>query len=87
VTNQELKLQEREEKDDLRFEHELEALASRESDLSSHEATLAVERKDLKETRAGVLACELAADIRDVRLNSREEELVDREKQLAKRHL
>jgi hypothetical protein len=33
------------------------------------------------------LACELAADIRDVRLNSREEELVDREKQLAKRHL
>jgi hypothetical protein len=30
-----------------------------------------------------VLACELTADIRDVRLNSREVELADREKWLA----
>jgi hypothetical protein len=57
------------------------------ADLSSHEATLAVEQKDLEETHAGVLARELTTDIRDVRLNSREEELADREKQLVKRYL
>jgi hypothetical protein len=54
VADRELKLQEREEQDDLRLERELEALTSRESDLSSRKATLAAERKDLEETRAGV---------------------------------
>jgi hypothetical protein len=57
------------------------------ADLSSREATLAVEQKDLEETHAGVLAHELTTDIRDVRLNSREEELADREKRLVKRYL
>jgi hypothetical protein len=57
------------------------------ADLSSREATLAVEQKDLEETHAGVLARELTTDIRDVRLNSREEELADREKRLVKRYL
>jgi hypothetical protein len=57
------------------------------ADLSSREATLVVERKDLEETHAGVLARELATDIRDVRLNSREEELADRERRLVKRYL
>jgi hypothetical protein len=52
----------------------------RESDLNNHEATLATERKDLEETRVVVLAHELAVDVRDVGLNSREEELADREK-------
>jgi hypothetical protein len=85
VEDQELKLQEREEQDDLRLKRKLEAIVSHESDLSIHEATLAVERKDLEEIRAGVLARELVADIRDVRLNSREEELADREKQLVER--
>jgi hypothetical protein len=66
---------------------ELEVLATHESGLSSHEATLAVEQKDLEETRIRILARVLAADIRDVRLNSREEELVDREKRLAERLL
>jgi uncharacterized protein (DUF3084 family) len=66
---------------------ELEVLATHESGLSSHEATLAVEQKDLEETRIRILARVLAADIRDVRLNSREEELADREKRLAKRLL
>jgi hypothetical protein len=51
-----------------------------ESDLSSHKATLAVERKDLEETRIRIMAHEVAADIRDMHLNSREEELVDMEK-------
>jgi hypothetical protein len=85
VADQELKLQEREEQDDLRLKRELEDLASHESDLSNREATLATERKDLEETRAGVLARELTVDIWDVCLNSKEEELVDREKRLAER--
>jgi hypothetical protein len=85
VADWELKLQEREVQDDLRLECKLEALASHESNLSSREATLAVEWKDLKGTRVGVLARELAADIRDVCLNSREEELGDREKRLVER--
>jgi hypothetical protein len=44
-----------------------------------------VERKDLEETRAMVLARELTVDIRDIGLNSRAEELADREKRLAER--
>jgi hypothetical protein len=47
----------------------------------SCEATVAVEQKDLKATRAIVLAHDLTAGIRDPGLNSREEELSDREKQ------
>jgi hypothetical protein len=42
-------------------------------------------RKDLEETCAGILARELTADIWDVRLNSRQEELADWEKRLAER--
>jgi hypothetical protein len=85
VAEQELKLREREEQDDLRLEHELEDLASRESDLNNREATLAAERKDLEETRAVVLAREFVADIRDSGLNSNEEKLADWEKRLVKR--
>jgi hypothetical protein len=51
-----------------------------ESELSTHEATLAAGQKELEEARTQVLACELTADVKDMRLNSREEELVDREK-------
>jgi hypothetical protein len=58
-----------------------------ESDLSNREATLAVEQKDQDETRVRILSCELTANIRGMRLNSREEELEDREKWLAKRQL
>jgi uncharacterized protein (DUF3084 family) len=87
VADRELKLQEREEQYDLRLDHELKALTTRESDLSSREATLAMERKDLEETRIKILARELAADIRDMHLNSREEELVDREKRLVESQL
>jgi hypothetical protein len=39
----------------------------------------------MEETRARVLARELTADIRDVCLNSREEEMADSEKRLAER--
>jgi hypothetical protein len=46
-----------------------------------------MERKDLEESRAGVLARELTANIWGVHLNSREEELADREKRLAERQL
>jgi hypothetical protein len=85
VVDQELELWEREEQDDLRLECELEALASHEADLNSREATLAVERKGLEDTHGGVLARELTAYIRDVRLNSKVEELADREKRLAEK--
>jgi hypothetical protein len=78
VVEQELKLQEKEEQGDLRLERELEALASR-------EATIAVEQKDLDETNTVVLAHELTANIKDSGLNSREEELDHKEKQLAER--
>jgi hypothetical protein len=55
------------------------------SDHNNHEATLTVEWKDLEQTHIMLLARELITDITDARLNSREEELVDREKQLAER--
>jgi hypothetical protein len=82
VADRELKLQDREEQDDLRLDRELEALTTRESDLSSREANLAVERKDLEEIRTRILARELTVDIKDVHLNSMEEELADWEKRL-----
>jgi hypothetical protein len=85
VVDQELKLWEREEQDVLRLEHDLEALVSRKSDLSSREATLAIMRKGLEETYARVLASVLTADIRNMHLNTREEELADRKKGLAER--
>jgi hypothetical protein len=66
---------------------ELEALATHDSDLSSCEATLVVEQKDLEVTHARILTRELTADIRDVRLNSREAELADSEKWLVERQL
>jgi uncharacterized protein (DUF3084 family) len=87
VVDRELELQEREEQDDLSLDRELESLTTHESDLSSRATTLAMEWKDLEETRAGVLARELTSDIRDVRLNSKDEELADREKRLAEMQL
>jgi uncharacterized protein (DUF3084 family) len=83
VADRELTLWEKEEQVNLRLDHELETLASHESDLDCCEATLAAERKSLEVACAGVLARELAADISDVHLNSREEELADREERLA----
>jgi hypothetical protein len=87
VVDRELELQEREEQGDLSLSRELEAITTHESDLSSHATTLAMEWKDLEETRAGVLARELTSDIRDVRLNSKDEELADREKRLVEMQL
>jgi hypothetical protein len=46
------------EQDDLRLKRELKAL-------TSHEATVVVERMDLEETRVMILARELTIDIRD----------------------
>jgi hypothetical protein len=85
VADLELKLQEREEQDDLRLKHELEALASHESDLSSRGATLGMERKDQEVAHVRVLACELAANVRDEHMNSKADELADREKRLVER--
>jgi hypothetical protein len=55
MADRELKLQEREEQDNLRLDPELEALASCESKLNSHEASVEVERKSLVETHVEVL--------------------------------
>jgi hypothetical protein len=46
-----------------------------------------VEQKDLEGTHAKILTRELTADIRNVRLNSREAELADNEKWLVERQL
>jgi hypothetical protein len=80
VAEPELKLREKEEQGNHRLERDLKALAS-------HEATVAVERHDLEETRAMVLARELTADVRDSGLNYREKRLVEREQQFAGRQL
>jgi hypothetical protein len=63
-----------------RLDRELEGIASHETDLDSHEATLAGEHESLEMTRSEVLAHDLAADIKDERLNSWAMELMDREK-------
>jgi hypothetical protein len=87
VADRVLKLQEKEERVDLTLDHELEALASHESNLNSREATLEAGQKSLEETRTEVLGHELTAGIRDQRLNSRVVELASREKRLAERRL
>jgi hypothetical protein len=83
VDELEQKLQEREALDDLRLERELAGLEMRESSLENHEAALAAEQRDFEDTRASVLACELAADIREGALETRAAEVADRERRLA----
>jgi hypothetical protein len=68
-----------------KLEHELEAISSCEADLDTREATLETGQKSLKLICTKILGHELTTDIRDVRLNSREEELAFREKRLAER--
>jgi hypothetical protein len=81
------KLQEREGLDDLKLDRELESLASHESDLTSHEASLEVKQKNLEDAHLKVLSRELAVEVHEADLRTQAVELTDRERQLAKRHM
>jgi hypothetical protein len=83
VDELEQKLQEREALDDLGREHKLTGLATCESSLERHEAVLTAEQRDFEDTRASVLARELAADTRECALETRAAEVADRERLLA----
>jgi hypothetical protein len=83
VDELEQKLQEWEALDDLGLERELTGLATRESSLKRREATLTAEQRDFEDTRASVLACELAADTRECALETRAVEVADRERLFA----
>jgi hypothetical protein len=87
VDELEQKLQEREALDDLRLERELAGLATREFGLESREAALTAEQRDFEDTRASILAHELAADVREDALDTGAAEVVDRERQLAKQQM
>jgi hypothetical protein len=69
------------------LERELTGLATRESSLESHEATLTTEQRDFEDTHASVLAHELATDTREGALETRAVEVVDRERLLAEQQL
>jgi hypothetical protein len=74
------KLQERERLADLKLGRQLESLASRESDLVSHEAPLEVEQKNLEDACLKVLSRELAAEVHEASLRTQAVELADRER-------
>jgi hypothetical protein len=61
-------LQEREELDDITLRQDLKALSTRETSLDRHDADLKREHKALEDVRAQILAHELDADARDIRL-------------------
>jgi hypothetical protein len=84
VDELEQKLQEREALDDLKLERELACLVTRESHLERRENALTAEQRDFEDTRASVLARELATDTRECTLETRAAEVVERERLLAK---
>jgi hypothetical protein len=83
----EQKLQEWEALDDLRLERELAGLAMHESSLERCEAALTAKQRDFEDTRASVLACELAADTKECALETRVVEVVDRERLRAEQQM
>jgi hypothetical protein len=83
----EQKLQEWEALDDLRIERELAGLVTRESSLERRVDTLVAEQRDFDDTRALVLAHELAADTRECTLETRAMEVVDWERLLAEQQM
>jgi hypothetical protein len=87
VDELEQKLQEREALDDLKLERELTSLATREWSLESHEAALAAEQRDFEDTRALVLAHELAANTREGALETRAMKVVDKERLLVEQQM
>jgi hypothetical protein len=87
VDELEQKLQEREALGELRLERELACLETRESSLERREAALTAEQRDFEDTRALVLARELAADTRKCALETRAAEVTDRERLLAEQQM
>jgi hypothetical protein len=83
----EQKLQEWEALDDLRLERELAGLAMHESSLERREAALTAKQRDFEDTRASVLAHELAADTKECALETRAVEVVDRERLRAEQQM
>jgi hypothetical protein len=73
--------------DDLKIDCELEALATRESSLDSHEATLEAEWKALEDGLLKVIARELTTIVKEANLNTKVVELADKEKRLAERQM
>jgi hypothetical protein len=71
VEEWEQKLHEREWLENIKLDHEHEALTTRESNLDSREATLEAEQTSLEDARLNVTARELAADIRKSNPNTR----------------
>jgi hypothetical protein len=62
-------------------------LATHEANLDSREITLEVKQKALQDARLTVTAHELAADVREVNLDTRAAKLLEREKRLSRRQL
>jgi DNA polymerase III alpha subunit len=87
VDELEQKLQEWEALDNLRLERELAGLATRESSVERCEAALVAEQRDFEDTRASVLAHELAADTRECAMETRAMVVVDRERLLAEQQM
>jgi hypothetical protein len=85
VEELEQRLLEREGLDNIKLGRELEALATRESNLDDREATPKAEQKALEDARLTVMARELAADVREADRDTRAAELADKEKRLAER--
>jgi hypothetical protein len=85
VEELEQRLLEREGLDSIKLGRELEALATRESNLDDREATPKAEQKALEDARLTVMARELAADVREADRDTRAAELADKEKRLAEK--
>jgi hypothetical protein len=79
LLEQEGRLLEREELDDITLRHELEVLSTHESNLERHEADLDRERKALEDARVQVLTHELDADSQEADLRDHEARLAAQE--------
>jgi hypothetical protein len=86
VVDRERDLQAHHEVVDTQLECELKRVTSHEASLGSCETVLAEERKKLKEAWL-IVSDVLATNISHARLDTREAELVDRERRLAKAQL
>jgi hypothetical protein len=87
VEELEQRLLEREGLDNIKLGRELEALATRESNLDDARPLprQSREQKALEDARLTVMARELAADVREADRDTRAAELADKEKRLAER--
>jgi hypothetical protein len=73
--------------DGLKLDHELESLSYHEFYLTSHEASLEMERKNLEDAHLKVFSCELTTEVHEACLSTQAVELADRERQLVERQM